>query len=216
MIKNIKCGRNQKVTYINNEKGVFGSGIRDLYHYQCYVGEYEIEVENGDSVWYLDVDNNIVKVSKGPKRIHSKTLATVIRGYQSPEKSNSLVDSTNLPYVNGCSTRQLIHAERLGDPTCQLLQIPPGSKEQSHHIHSTARVVYVLSGRGWSVVGMEEKSEAVQLLPGMVAIFDPMTPHHFETEASSEEPLIAIPLHIFSSPGGVEYNHPMFNGTHLV
>jgi mannose-6-phosphate isomerase-like protein (cupin superfamily) len=89
--------------------------------------------------------------------------------------------------------------------------MPPGSREQEHHVHSTARVVLVLEGRGKSVVGLGGGVRERELLPGTVCIFDPMCPHHFETPFS--EPLAVAPLHVFSAIPGVETNHPMFNGT---
>ena len=78
----------------------------------------------------------------------------MIRGYRTENKSVELGTNTVLPYVNGCSTRQVFPPDRAGDPTLQLLKIPPHSSEQAHHIHSTVRVVYVLEGWGHSIVGM--------------------------------------------------------------
>ena len=47
---------------------------------------------------------------------------------------------------------------------------------------------------------------------GKVCILDKMCPHHFETD---DKPLVVIPLHVWSSVGPSETNHPMFNGTHM-
>lgn len=216
-MKIIECGMNQNVTYIEQtESFVYESKEGELYYYQTYVGEHSIDVQKGDSIWYVGDNKDEVHVKKGPVTINSMHVATVIRGFMSPEKSTKLDTNTNLPYVNGCSTRQLIHPERLGDPTFQLLQIPAGSSEQAHHIHSTPRIVYVLRGKGWSTVGMENKMQKTALIPGLVGIFDPMTPHHFETDSDASEPLIVLPLHIHSSSGSVEFSHPMFNGSHLM
>lgn len=145
--------------------------------------------------------------------IHSRHMATVIRGYMPEDKTTTIHQGTTLPYVNGCSTKQLFTAERPGDPTLQLLYMPPHTTEQAHHIHSTARVVYVLSGRGTSIVGIDSKIIRQTLVPGMVCVLEPMCPHHFETK---DEPLMCIPLHIYSSVGRQEWNHPMFHGTHLI
>jgi hypothetical protein len=41
-----------------------------------------------------------------------------------------------------------------------------------------------------------------------------MCPHHFETPY--DEPLVVVPLHIFSATPGAETMHPMFNGTYLM
>lgn len=101
----------------------------------------------------------------------------------------------------------------MGDPTLQLLYIPPYTSEQTHHIHSTSRVVYCLEGSGYSIVGMKGHSIKTTLKVGMVIILEEMTPHHFETE---NESLKVIPLHIYSSIGSLEFNHPMFNGTHNI
>lgn len=216
-MKVIKCGMNQGVTYYEpGSQAVYEAKNGELYYYQTYIGNHTVEVSKGDSAWFLSEDKRQVSVIKGPIAVTSHHILTVIRGYMSPEKHTILDTNTNLPYVNGCSTRQLMHAERLGDPTYQLLQIPGGSKEQAHHIHSTTRIVYVLSGKGWSQVGLEKNMQKTRLEAGMVGVFDPMTPHHFETDADVEEPLIVIPLHIYSSSGGVEFNHPMFNGSYLM
>lgn len=127
-------------------------------------------------------------------------------------KSCEIVTKTNLPYVNGCSTKQVFAPDRLGDPTLQILDIPPFSSEQAHHIHSTVRIAYVISGTGRSIVGMNDKNVCEDLYPGKVVILDKMCPHHFDTNS---EHLIFLPLHIFSSIGALENNHPMFNGTHM-
>jgi quercetin dioxygenase-like cupin family protein len=216
-MKIIDCGMSQSVSYYSaGDNGVYEAKEGELYYYNTYVGKHSIDVEKGDSAWFLSDDKTTISSIKGPVSIDSKYVLTVLRGYMSPEKHIKLDANTNLPYVNGCSTRQLIHAERLGDPTYQLLQIPAGSHEQAHHIHSTTRVVYVLSGFGWSHVGMEGNLEKTRLEPGMVGIFDPMTPHHFETDSDAQEPLIVLPLHICSAHGLDEFNHPMFSGSFLM
>ena len=216
-MKVIDCGLNQSVTYYSpGETGVYEAKDGELYYYKTYIGEHTISVEKGDSIWYINDDRDMVKVIKGPVDINSKYNATVIRGFMTPEKHVKLDTNTNLPYVNGCSTRQIIHTERMGDPTYQLLQIPGGSSEQAHHIHSTTRVVFILSGYGYSYVGMDANIVKTRLEPGMVGVFDPMTPHHFETESDANEPLIVLPLHICSSNGALEFNHPMFSGSYLM
>lgn len=189
----------------------FESRPGELYHYKAYIGSHRLEVAQGDCVYYFNETLDTAYVKRGPCTVDSAHLATVIRGYMPPDASCSLSGVTTLPYINGCSTRQLFPPIRLGDPTLQLLKIPPFSKEQDHHIHSTTRVVLILSGKGKSVVGVADKNVTTELTPGMACIFEPMAPHHFETD--TEAPLIALPLHIFSSIGAIEKNHPMFNGT---
>ncbi len=191
----------------------------DLYYYTTYSKEFlkdnEIHVQRGDCVYYIIGD--IAHVKRGPFTLKDSNadIATVVRGYNPDSRTASIYQvSTTLPYVNGCSTKQIFPPERPGDPTLQLLRIPPYSAEQAHHIHSTTRVVYVYKGRGVSVVGMEQKTIRTLLVPGMICILDPMSPHHFETPFGEE--LVVVPLHIWSSPGSIEYNHPMFNGTHLM
>ena len=193
---------------------IFESDLNQLYFFKSYIGKHIIDVEKGDSIYYFDKDLNRSIVIKGPIQIESNHLATVIRGYMHPESSISLSGVTTLPYVNGCSTKQLFPPMRLGDPTLQYLRVPPFSKEQKHHIHSTFRVVLILEGKGKSIVGTENKNITTKLKPGTVCIFEPMSPHHFETD--TENPLIAIPLHVFSSVGSIEKNHPMFNGTVII
>ena len=72
----------------------------------------------------------------------------------------------------------------------------------------------VISGEGFSIVGMNDHSVKQKLIPGMTIILDNMSPHHFETEGSH---LLVMPVHIWSAiPAGAENNHPMFNGTFLM
>lgn len=185
----------------------------DLYFYTVYAGKHTLQVERGDCVFYLAEDKQQAHVCRGPVEIHSHWLATVIRGYMPENKSSGLKTQANLPYVNGCATRQVFPPERLGDPTLQMLDIPPYASEQVHHIHSTVRVVYVLHGHGRSVVGMDKKQLTCELYPGQIIILEKMCPHHFET---SDERLIVLPLHVFSSVGALENAHPMFQGTYRV
>lgn len=184
----------------------------DLYAYEVFTGEQKVTVATGDSAWV--VTENKTEVIRGGCTIDLKSncMCVVIRGYCPDSKSVGYESKSNLPYVNGCSSNQLISPLRVGDPTAQLLLLPPHTHEQEHHIHSTVRVVYVLSGKGKSIQGMKGHTTEVELLQGDVLILDKMTPHHFSTE---EEELIVIPIHIFSSTQ-LEYNHPMFNGTFKV
>ena len=190
---------------------IFEASGEQLYHFKTFTGEHEIEVEFGDAVYYFSDDLQTAFVRRGECAIKSKHCATVIRGYMPPDASCSLLGTTVLPYINGCSTKQIFPPIRAGDPTLQYLFMPPHSREQEHHIHSTVRVVLVLRGRGVSVVGLENTVFKRKLKPGIVCIFEPMCPHHFETPFS--EPLIVAPLHVFSAIPNLETNHPMFNGT---
>ncbi len=190
---------------------VFETSAEQLYHFKTFIGENVIEVEFGDCVFYFSDDLQTAFVKRGRCSVKSKHCATIVRGYMPPDASCSLKGTTVLPYINGCSTKQIFPPIRAGDPTLQFLLMPPHSREQLHHIHSTARVVLVLKGRGKSIVGLENSVTERELKPGTVCIFDPMCPHHFETPFS--EPLIVAPLHIFSAIQNLETNHPMFNGT---
>ena len=194
-------------------QAITGSRDQDLYTYKTYIGKHAVAAEKGDCIYYYD-EKGTAHVVPGPVKIQSTIIATVIRGYSPAARTADAGIATHLPYVNGCSTRQIFAPERTGDPTLQMLRIPPYSSEQVHHIHSTARVVYVLEGRGRCVVGMNKWSGKQDLVPGMSLVLHPMCPHHFETDGES---ILVLPLHIFSSPpAGVEYNHPMFNGTHKI
>jgi quercetin dioxygenase-like cupin family protein len=196
--------------FFYEDKKIFRSSSRDLYAYKAYIGSHGITVEEGDSVLTISARSQAEWIS-GPITITSSMLAVVIRGYQCGNKMCMLDQNVNLPYINGCATRQIFPPERIGDPTMQQLTIPPYTSEQAHHIHSTPRVVYVHSGKGWSIVGQSNNTEETELLPGMVCILNPMSPHHFRTE---NESLTVIPIHVWSStPGSLESNHPMFNGT---
>lgn len=200
------------VHYFDSETiDTYESGTDQLYFFQVFTGHQKVGVQKGDCIYYFNEDLKTATVRKGPCQVDSHHLATIIRGYMHPNAQCSLEGVTTLPYVNGCSAKQIFPPIRLGDPTLQYLKVPPHSKEQQHHIHSTYRVVLILKGTGNSIVGLEGQSMRTKLKPGTICIFEPMSPHHFETD--TDEELIAAPLHIYSSVGNTEKSHPMFNGT---
>jgi mannose-6-phosphate isomerase-like protein (cupin superfamily) len=188
---------------------VIESGQFDLYQYTAYIGSNQIETYPKASYWYIDNGSVISKTGNGDT-IASNILCVEIFGYTPETRTSSYNRLTDLPYINGCSSKQLISPNRLGDPTWQMLHIPPYTSEQAHHIHSTARIVYVLSGKGQSHIGQGSKVKSFDLNPGDVLVLDKMIPHHFSTK---EDGLVVLPLHVFSSIDQ-EFNHPMFNGTH--
>lgn len=199
--------------FSRGERAVVEARPENLYFFTSYIGQHEVAVDRGDCVYWFSDDLETARCQRGPTTVASRHLATVLRGYTPETRSTTMHQGTTLPYVNGCSTKQLIAPERVGDPTLQLLYMPPHTTEQAHHIHSTVRVVYILRGGGTSVVGTPSYAARHELVPGMVCILEPMCPHHFET---TDEPLVCVPLHVFSSSGARELDHPMFNGTHLV
>ena len=85
--------------------------------------------------------------------------------------------------------------------------MPPFKSEQSHHIHLTARIVYIKSEQDYSEVGMGSKSVKKEI------VTEKICPHHFLTELKS---LTVVMLHIWSKVQDMEHNHPMFNGTHQI
>jgi hypothetical protein len=182
----------------------------DPYYYETYAGPHDVTVERGDCAYWLGADKTLATLTRGPAKVRSEHFATVVRGYAPETRTSTITNGTVLPYVNGCSTKQIFPPDRPGDPTWQMLLIPPHSSEQAHHIHSTVRSVYVLAGRGTSVVGMNKKTLRTPLEPGMVCILEKMCPHHFETDDAS---LLVLPVHVWSTSPLVENNHPMFNGT---
>lgn len=186
------------------------SQIYDQYYFEMWTGRKKIKIQQGDCCFYLSRDKQIAHVARGPIEIESNHFATLIRGYAPPTKSAEIITTTNLPYINGCSTRQIFAPERPGDPTWQMLKIPKKVREQKHHIHPTARIVYVLEGQGLSIVGTPGYLKKTVLRAGMTCILNPMVPHHFETTTSE---LIVLPVHVWSSIPGLDFNHPMFNGT---
>lgn len=200
-------------SFFNSEKSVIvESTDTDLYQYKAYIGPHSIFTNPKSSYWYIN-DAVVGCLTGNHTTIESKKLCVEIIGYTPEDRTSSYHRYTDLPYINGCSSKQLIPPNRLGDPTWQMLYIPENTSEQAHHIHATTRVVYVAKGFGFSHVGNSDKVTTTALYPGQVIILDKMVPHHFSTENDS---LIVIPLHIFSSINGAEHNHPMFNGTHRV
>jgi len=198
--------------HISDTPTIIEASVDDLYYYEVYIGLNTIDVQKGDCLYYISNDKEAAHLTRGPITVRSEHIATLIRGYMPETKMSTFSANTNLPYVNGCSTKQIFPPDRIGDPTLQLLNIPPYSSEQAHHIHSTVRVAYIVSGTGRSIVGMQGENIVEDLFPGKVVILQKMCPHHFETDGTH---LIVLPLHVFSSSGPSERNHPMFNGTHL-
>jgi hypothetical protein len=216
----MKVSETWGVKYIDADEQdlMLGPGPNDRYSYTLYVRK-DFEVSEGDSAYAIfEPDSSdepaVAQILPGGTSLTGAVMGVVIRGVMMEEQERVIRRATYLPYVNGCSTKQVFPPDRAGDPTLQYLNIPPYSAEQAHHIHSTTRVVYILAGKGVSVVGMEGKVEKTDLLPGMVCVLDPMCPHHFETPQG--EALICMPVHVWSSSGSAEFNHPMFNGTHLM
>lgn len=200
--------------YKTGENIIHESGPFDLYQYRVYIGTHKVETSKFNSYWYLcPLKENTVKSKTGDGTvIESDKMCVEIFGYTPETRTSTFNKLSDLPYINGCSTKQLISPNRLGDPTWQLLYIPKQSAEQAHHVHSTARVVYVYKGKGISHVGQGSQVKDYELTPGMVVILDKMVPHHFST---SDDSLIVLPVHIYSSTAA-ENNHPMFAGTHKV
>jgi len=194
-----------------NETKIVESKAHDLYQYRIYIGKHSIVTCQSNSYWYI-IDNTVQCYSGPSKEFNSLTMCVEIFGYTPESRSSTFDKLTDLPYINGCSSKQLINPVRHGDPTWQLLYIPPFTSEQAHHIHSTARVVYVQSGKGFSHVGSANDTKQHALLPGMVVVLDKMIPHHFST---TDESLVVLPLHIFSSTSE-EHDHPMFKGTYRI
>lgn len=197
--------------YYDGESHIRMSDALDMYTYTMYHGDHTIDIECGDCAFVID--GKAAFIRRGQTTVESKKFAVVIRGYAPTNKSATLDSRMVLPYVNGCSTRQIFPPERPGDPTLQLLNIPAYSSEQAHHIHSTVRVVHVLSGFGYSIVGMNKNVTKTRLEPGMSLILNNMVPHHFETDDSN---LLVMPVHVWSTVSTSEYSHPMFNGTFLM
>jgi len=184
----------------------------ELYQYRIYVGKNKIRTNLRCSYWYLDSSSVYCCTGNGSD-IYSPIMCVEIFGYTPENKMSTFSRGTDLPYINGCSTKQLIPVSRPGDPTFQMLLIPAGTSEQEHHIHATSRIVYVLQGQGKSIVGTPNNCVTHSLNEGDIIILGKMIPHHFKTE---DKDLIVLPLHVFSSIASEEFNHPMYNGTHKV
>lgn len=197
--------------YNTLETKIIESSKIDLYSYRVFLGKNSIITSKFNSYWYLN-DLQVVSKTGDGDVLESNTVCIEIIGYTPETRTSTFSKYSDLPYINGCSSKQLITPARVGDPTWQLLYIPPYTSEQEHHIHSTTRVVYVLSGKGTSHIGSKGHTREFDLEPGTVLILDKMIPHHFST---SDSELVVLPLHIFSSTES-EKNHPMFNGTYRI
>lgn len=197
--------------HTDNISTIVDSKDYDLYQYRTYIGKNTIHTSTRNSYWYINNDTVISESGTG-KTINSDSLCVEIFGYTPETRTSTFNRYSDLPYINGCSSKQLISPNRQGDPTWQLLLLPPHTSEQTHHIHSTTRVVYVAEGKGKSIIGQSGNTTELDLTPGTVIILDKMIPHHFVT---TDDHLVVLPIHIFSSVSS-EKNHPMFNGTHEI
>ena len=79
-----------------------------LYFFKSYIGAHTITVELGDCVFWLSEDQVTARLERGPTVVESVHIASVIRGYMPENRSATIVNRTVLPYVNGCSTSQVI------------------------------------------------------------------------------------------------------------
>jgi len=184
----------------------------DLYQYRVYIGKQDVKTSDKASYWYLK-DNLAISHTGDGTTFTSSLMCVEICGYTPEYRASSFERGTDLPYINGCSTKQLINPVRPGDPTFQMLYMPSHTSEQAHHIHATPRIVYVASGQGTSVVGTTDSYKNYTLTKGDVILLSKMVPHHFTTANSD---LTVLPLHVFSTVGQAEFDHPMYNGTHRV
>jgi mannose-6-phosphate isomerase-like protein (cupin superfamily) len=196
----------------SRDSKIFDCAPTELYQYRVYVGSNKIQTIPKSSYWYINGDT-VVSTTGDGNAITSQSMCVEIFGYTPETRTSTFSKGTDLPYINGCSTKQLINPVRAGDPTFQMLYMPPYTAEQAHHIHATARIVYVAKGKGKSIVGSATKSKEYELNQGDVIILDKMTPHHFETLDSE---LLVLPMHVYSSVVSEEHNHPMFIGTHKI
>lgn len=192
-------------------KEIIESSQQDLYQYKVYTGKHYIVPDLRSSYWLI-CDDTVVCYT-GDSTFLSEQMCVEIYGYTPEHRTSTFSRGSDLPYINGCSSKQLISPVRPGDPTFQLLHIPAHTSEQAHHIHATPRVVYVASGSGTSIVGTKGSHIKYTLEEGDVIILGKMIPHHFETNNSH---LTVLPVHVYSTVGQLEFDHPMFNGTHRV
>lgn len=194
------------------------SGPCEPYSYDLAVGKpLGVPMDPRDSLWLLS--DRAVGVNVGQivadldgHMAFKHGASVLLRGYRHPRTLVFPESATVRPYVNGCSTRELIAPARPGDPTIQQLRIPPHSSEQAHHTHSTARIVYVADGTGAAVIGMGDGIAYVPLRKGDVMVLDPFCPHHFETGPNWLE---VYPLHVWSA-SREEADHAMMRGTALM
>lgn len=206
------AGANNYFHFCTDNPFVYNSKSESPYSFKVYIGpQTSIAIETGDTGFYFAEGGLLVHSIPGPATIDSTIMCTVIRGFTGLDIQVKQSHFHGvLPYINACSTRQLIHADRAGAPTLQLLKMGPWTKEQAHHVHSTPRVVYIAKGRGRSILGQQGHSTTIELVAGQGLILDEFCPHHFETD---DVDLIALPLHIYSSIPNEKW-HPMYLGTH--
>ena len=192
--------------FLNNETYI--APKNSLYYYEVNTTGTEYKVPKNSSAWIINNKSISVKTSGV---CYGEVIITIY-GYTPASKTVELNLNTYLPYINGCSTNNILPPIRSGDPCMQVLKIPAGCSEQKHHIHSTDRVVYVLSGSGTTVCGVGSNTKKSKLTEGTTLILNAMEPHHFETD---NEDLVVVPMHIWSSTNE-EFNHPMMLGTHAL
>jgi len=53
----------------------------DLYFFKTFIGQHDVTVERGDSIYYVSEDEATAYLKSGPVCVTTCHIATVIRGY---------------------------------------------------------------------------------------------------------------------------------------
>ena len=108
-------------------------------------------------------------------------VVVVVKGYRPYPFIEVWTDGkTTTSYIGEGSVDSIIDPARAGDPCVSLLRMPKGCKE-SHHYHSTPRIIHVLEGSAKAIFGVGEHIQYLNMTEGGTLILDEFVPHHFET-----------------------------------
>ena len=110
-----------------------------------------------------------------------------------------------LGYIDGCSSTVLIAPLRVGDPTMNLLYVPPGT-DQTAHTHPSLRAGLVYSGNGVCRVAEGD----FPLEPGVAFCIPANKLHSFH---APDDSLRLVVFHPDSDTGPTDEEHPMMNRT---
>ena len=100
-------------------------------------------------------------------------------------------ESGRLVYIDTCSDSLLIYPPRMGDPSLNLLQFPPGVK-QSYHIHPSIRLGVVVRGKGYACISENGDEKQIELEPGVMFCIEEREKHRFMTPSNSDMTVIAF------------------------
>jgi mannose-6-phosphate isomerase-like protein (cupin superfamily) len=129
------------------------------------------------------------------------------KGYNGMEAIGKVETEGRLKYIDGCYDTILSSPIKKGLPCLNALYMPP-MINQTAHIHPSARVGIIISGRGKCITPERE----LDLYGGQVFVIPKNGVHSFNTMQRGNK-LAIIAYHPDSDFGATDHDHPMINLT---